>query len=138
MTTHTTPQGANPAPRRPALLRSALVLDGAGSAACGALLPLVPLDLGLPRPLLLALGAFLLGYGACAFLAGRTPTRARALAVIAFNTAWVAASALVVASGWFPLTTAGLVVLVAQALAVAAVTALQAVGLRRATRPARD
>ncbi|GAA2663057.1 MULTISPECIES: hypothetical protein [Actinosynnema] len=130
----TDPARTDPArtdPARTALLRLALKADGVASAACGALVPLVPVDLGLPRPLVLGLGAFLLAYGACAFLAGLRPTRPRALAVVLFNTAWVLGSALVLLVDLFPLTTTGLVLLQAQALAVAAITAVQVVGLRR-------
>jgi hypothetical protein len=46
---------------------------------------------------------------------------------------WVLVSTAALLSGWFPFTTAGTVLAVGQAVAVAAVAGLQAVGVRRLT-----
>lgn len=55
-------------------------------------------------------------------------------AIIAANTAWVAASVAAVVAGWFAITTLGTAVVVLQAGAVAVFAALQAMGLRH-TQP---
>ncbi len=51
----------------------------------------------------------------------------------AASVGWVLVSTAALLSGWFPFTTAGTVLAVGQAVAVAAVAGLQAVGVRRLT-----
>jgi hypothetical protein len=55
-----------------------------------------------------------------------------AKAVIAGNALWVVASVVTVLADWLTLTTAGIVVALAQAAAVAVIAELQLVALRRA------
>jgi uncharacterized protein YjeT (DUF2065 family) len=54
------------------------------------------------------------------------------MVVIGLNALWVAASLALVAAGWLPLTTPGVAMTLAQAGAVAVLTELQVLGLRRA------
>lgn len=99
-------------------------------AAAGA----VALDgvLGVSAAFLVALGIFLLGYAALLLLLARrgAPTTG-AKAVIAGNALWVAASVVAVVADWLTLATAGTVVALAQAAAVALIAEAQWVGLRR-------
>ena len=119
------------------LLRFALFADGASTAA-NALIYMggaVVLDswLGLPTGMLLAVGAALAAYGALVLrLATRAAMpRVAVVGVIAANALWVADSFLALGLHWFTPTTAGEVVIGVQAVAVAALAALQYAGLRR-------
>ena len=118
------------------LLHRALQLDALASGGMGALLaaaagPLADL-LGLPAPLLRGAGALLLPYAAFVAVVGtrRAVPRGAAWAIVACNVAWVAASVVLVERGPGAPTRLGYAVIVAQALAVLAFAALQAVGLR--------
>ena len=99
-------------------------------AAAGALL----LDgvLGVSAAFLVVVGIFLLGYaGWLVVLARRGAPTPGAKAVIVGNALWVAASVVAVVADWLTLTTAGTVVALAQAAAVALIAEAQWVGLRR-------
>jgi hypothetical protein len=123
---------------RDRLLRVALKLDSAGSAAVGVvcLVGAGGLDtpLGAPTTMLAPLGAFLLAYAATLwFLATRRHiSRPAAAVVIGGNAFWVAASVLLVIGDAVPLTTLGTASMIAQAVAVALVADLQILGLWRA------
>jgi hypothetical protein len=120
------------------ILRTALWID---SAACGAMglsfalgSPALDGALGIPSGWLAGLGVFLIAWaGGLGWLAARSriPT-AFAWTVVAGNTAWLLASVAAVAFGWWPLTTAGTAVVIAQAVAVVALIEAEYVGIRRA------
>jgi len=117
-------------------LRLALRLDALASGALGvlalvaapALADLLGPDTGAVR----GIGAFLVAYAAgLALLAGlRSIPRPAAWAVVVGNAAWAVGTG-VLAFTAHDLTTAGTVVVLAQALAVTAFADLQWVGLRR-------
>jgi hypothetical protein len=119
------------------LLRHALLADAAASAATGLLLafgatPLAPL-LGLPEQLMQGAGLALVPLaGAIAVLATR-PSALAALywAMIVLNMLWVADSVVLLFSGAVSPTGLGTAFVLAQALAVAAVTQAEIIGLRR-------
>ena len=120
------------------LLRFSLLADGASTAA-NALIYMagaVVLDswLGLPTGMLIAVGAALAVYGGLVLrLATRAAMpRVAVVGVIAANVLWVVDSFLALGLDWFTPTTAGEVVIAVQAVAVAALAALQYAGLRRA------
>lgn len=126
---------ANAVPRqRTGLLRPALVADAVISAANGIayLAAAGPIGdaLGLSPSLLRGVGAFFLVWAACVALVARTPRRGAVTAVIVLNAIWAIDSLVVAAAGWGDPTTAGTVWIVLQALAVAALAAVQAVGRR--------
>jgi hypothetical protein len=120
------------------LLRSSLWIDAALSGANGAafLIAAGPIGeaLGLSTALVAGVGAFFVAYAsALAVLATRSwlgPAQVRLVA--AGNSAWVLASAGVLASGLLDLTTAGTVWLIAQALLVLDFALLQGYAVRRA------
>ena len=118
------------------LLRRALLLDAAASGLTGALMlagaSVLEGPLGLPGWLLRGAGLVLVPY--VAFVA-ITATRARIAAgavwaVIAANTLWTAASFAILASGFVGPTMLGIAFVIAQALAVAGLGALQYAALR--------
>lgn len=117
--------------RNDGLLRFALKLDGVASGGLGLLALLVDAPLGLPRPLVLGLGAFLVVYGIGVFLLGAKPIRPLVGVVVLGNFLWVVDSFLTAFAGWFDVTPLGVAVVVAQAVAVAGFIALQVLGLRR-------
>lgn len=118
-------------------LRRALSADAAASGATGLLLTfgagLLAEPLGLPEPLLRAAGQSLLPFALLlAWLATRERLwRPAAWAVVAYNALWVADSVVLLASGWVAPTVLGQAFVIAQALVVAALAALQAIGLQR-------
>ena len=118
-------------------VRTALRLDAAASGAMGLLFllaapPLAPM-LGLPVALLRVVGAGLVPFAAAlVWLAARErPPRGLVLAVVLGNAAWVAASLLLLTSDAVAPTPIGVLVVLAQAAAVAAFTWLESRGLRR-------
>ncbi|GAA1274018.1 hypothetical protein [Saccharothrix xinjiangensis] len=113
------------------LLRFALKLDGVASGGLGLLALLFDFPLGLPRGLVIGLGAFLVAYGIGVFLLGVRPIRPLVAVVVIGNSLWVVDSFLTAFADWFPVTGPGVVVIVAQALAVLGFVALQVLGLRR-------
>jgi hypothetical protein len=120
------------------LLRLALRLDGGISGVVGLVIaaaaPALDGVLGIPAGWLVTLGLLLVAW---AVALGWLSTRPRIPAgpvwvIIAINVLWIADSVAAVAADWYPLTTLGLAVVVAQALAVVVFAELQYVGLRRA------
>lgn len=121
----------------PAVLRPALAADAAITAANGVVYlaaagPVGDL-LGLAPPLLRAVGAFLLAFAAVVALAARerVPRRRPVAAIVVANALWALDSLAVAAIGWGTPSAAGTAWIIAQGLAVAALGAAQAVGLRR-------
>lgn len=118
-------------------LRNALALDAAACAATGLLLALGagPLSglLGFPASFLMGAGLVLLPCAALlAVFAGRESLpRLAVYAVIGVNILWVADSILIVVAGWFAPTGLGLAFVLAQAAAVAVITELEVIGLKR-------
>lgn len=116
-------------------LSAALRVDAVASGGLGLLtaagaVVLGPL-LGLPVPLLVGAGLFLVAWaaGLLVLAATRTVPRAGGWAVVAVNSAWVVASVGVVLAA--APTVLGIVFLVAQALVVALFVKWQVVALRR-------
>jgi len=120
------------------LIRFALTADAIATAATGALLAigggLLAELTGLPAAATLPLGLFLVAYAAFVGWVGmpRETSRGAVLSIILINTAWVVGSVIVLLAGVFPLTLLGIAFVIAQAVAVAALAALQWVGLGRA------
>lgn len=118
-------------------LRNALSLDAAACAATGLLLALganaLAGPLGFPASFLIGAGLVLLPCAALlAFFASReTLPRLAVYAVIGVNILWVADSILILLAGWFAPTGLGIAFVLAQAAAVAAITELEVIGLRR-------
>jgi hypothetical protein len=121
---------------RGALLLRWIRLDALMSGASGVLAavgaPFLDGALGVSTAFLVALGIFLLAYAAGLLLVARAgaPT-AGGRAVIIGNAVWVIASVVAVLADWLTLTTAGTVIALVQAGAVALVAEAQLVGLRR-------
>lgn len=120
-------------------LRLALKADAVASGGLGALAlaagGLLDGPLGLTRGFLVAVGVFLLAYAAFLVVIA---TRSRVIApavwlVIVGNAAWVIASVVFTFVDWYPLTTLGVVVVLAQALVVAVLAEMQVIGLRKAS-----
>ena len=120
------------------LIRFALVADAVATVATGALLAaggsfLAGLT-GLSATATLPLGLFLIAFAAFVGWVGmqqQTP-RGAALLIVIVNAAWVVGSLIVLLAGTFPLTLLGVAFVIAQAIAVAALAALQWLGLGRA------
>lgn len=112
-------------------LRRVLLLDAVASGALGlaGLVGSSVLDdlLGLPSALLLGVGVFLALYAlGLVGLARMTPVpRGLTLVVVLGNAAWVLASVALVIGAWDRLTVTGVVVVLAQAAAVAVFADLQ-------------
>ena len=119
------------------LLHTALQVDALASGATGALLALAagalagPLQL--PEPLMRGAGVALVPFAAAVGWAGTCAVvpRGAALAIVAVNLLWVAASVAVVVAASPSPTPLGVAFVLAQALAVLAFAAAQWVGLRR-------
>jgi hypothetical protein len=131
-----TSEGRSIAGDRGALLVKWVRLDALVSGVSGlvAAAGATALDgaLGVPAAFLVVLGIFLLAYaGWLLLLARRGAPAPGAKAVIAGNALWVGASVVAVVADWLTLTTAGTVVALAQAAAVALIAEAQWVGLRR-------
>jgi hypothetical protein len=118
-------------------LRNALALDAAACAATGLLLSFgagaLSGLLGFPAEFLRGAGLVLLPCAAAlAFLASRVRLpRIAIYAVIGINILWVADSILILVSGWFQPSTLGIAFVLAQAAAVAIVTELEVIGLKK-------
>ena len=119
------------------LLRFALRLDAVASAAVGAIsclgLQHAQALLGAPSPYVLGAGVFMLVYGVTiGWVSTRNRIDTRLLwVVIIGNLLWAIDTALLAVSGWISPQTLGLVLLLAQALAVAVFAELQYLGLRQ-------
>lgn len=118
-------------------LRNALALDAAACAGTGLLLAVgagaLSGLLGLPTEFLRGAGLVLLPCAAVlAFLASRARLpRLAVCAVIGVNILWIADSVLILVAGWFAPTTLGIAFVLAQAAAVAVVTELEVIGLKK-------
>ena len=119
------------------LLRFALRLDGvasmvAGIATCAGFASLSGV-LGAPASGVLALGAFMLAYGAAmSWLSTRARIDQRLVWIVAVgNLIWAIASVPLAGSDWIAPTTFGLALILGQAVAVAGFAALQYLGLRQ-------
>lgn len=116
-------------------IRTALRLDALASGGLGALLLALAnvLDgpLGLPTTLSAVIGAMLLAWAV--FLAWVSTTNSVSLVVdvVLLNVVWIATSAVFAFAGWIELTGLGVTFVLAQAVAVAGLTELQVLGLRR-------
>jgi uncharacterized membrane protein SirB2 len=119
------------------LLRRTLRANGVLSGVSGLLFVVgsgsLTAFVGLPSPwILIAIGLSLLGYAALLFKAASPSPidRHRAILFTAMDTLWVAGSAILLITGWIPITPAGkwAVIIVADIVAVLAV--LQFLGLR--------
>lgn len=123
-------------------LRNALALDAAACAATGLLLSVGAGSLsgllGFPPEFLRGAGLLLLPCAAAlAFFASRARLpRFAVYAVIGVNILWVADSVLILVAGWFAPTTLGIAFVLAQAAAVAVVTELEVIGLKRSVTDA--
>lgn len=127
----------------PRFLPNVMWADAASCAATG-LLQLAFTDAladltGLPAPLLLGVGVFLLGYAAlAAFIASRSvPPRRLIGLVVVGNIGWAVACAALLVSGVFPVTALGMAWVLAQAACVVVLAELQWTGLRH-TRGSTD
>lgn len=122
------------------LLRNALALDAAACAATGLLLAFAagPLSgpLGLPATFLIGAGVVLLPCAAILTWLSSCATlpRLTVLAVIGINLLWVADSIAILVAGWFSPTGLGIGFVLAQAGAVAVITELEVIGLKRSVR----
>jgi hypothetical protein len=114
-----------------------LVLDALLSAATGMAMiiaaDLVEPLLNVPAAVMRSAGVLLLPFAGMVFFFSRPLqlTRSRVLLVIALNLVWVAASVLVLVTGWIQPTTVGVAFVLLQAVLVAALAELQFAGLRR-------
>lgn len=131
--------------RHPSLLRLALAADALASGAMGLLLVfgggLLAPWLGLPAPLLFWNGLWMVPFAAfIAWIALRQPTPLGAVRfLVPANLVWVVASFAFAALQPFALTALGTAFVLAQALALLGLAALQWTGLGRivgASRPA--
>lgn len=120
------------------LIRFALIADAAATVATGALLAvggsLLAGLTGLPEAATMPIGLFLIAFAAFVGWVGmqqQTP-RGAALLIVIVNAAWVVGSLIVLLAGTWALTLLGVAFVIAQAIAVAALAALQWVGLGRA------
>lgn len=138
MSTPSTAPTARPATDARRSLRGVLRLDAAASGALGVAAAagagVLDTVIGLSTPLLLGVGVFLVVYAAgLVALAGlRAVPRPLTWLVVLGNSAWVLMSLALVVAAWEQLTVLGVVVVLAQAAAVAVFADLQwATGLRR-------
>ncbi|QNK65545.1 hypothetical protein [Variovorax sp. PAMC26660] len=121
----------------PRFLPTVMWTDAASCAATGALQVAFTDALagwtGLPAPLLMGTGVFLLVYAAAAaFMASRsTPPRTLIGLVIVGNFGWALACIALLASGMFTITALGVAWVLAQVLCVVVLAELQWTGLRR-------
>lgn len=116
------------------LTRFALIADAIASGATGLLLAVggtfLAVLTGIPATAALPLGLFLIVFAAFVAWVGlraRTP-RGPAMLIVLANALWVVGSAIVLLAGAFPLTLLGVAFIIAQAVAVAALAALQWLG----------
>lgn len=121
----------------PRFLPNVMWADAVSCAATGALQVAFTDALarltGLPAPLLMGTGVFLLAYAAAAaFMASRsTPPRTLIGLVVVGNFGWAVACVALLVSGMFPVTAVGVAWVLAQAVCVIVLAELQWTGLRR-------
>ena len=137
--TQTTVRSSNQA-RRGGLLRNTLRANAVFSEISGLVFLLfagrLSALIGIQPPLVFTvMGAVVLGYGALLWLGTRQPEVSRTLAIFAIvaDVLWVVDSAVVLLTGWLPLTTAGMWIVAILADIVLVFAILQFVGLRRAS-----
>ncbi len=122
----------------PRFLRNVLLADAASGLGSGVLQLLftgtMASMLGLPAALLTGTGVFLLAFAAAlAFLATRQPVpRGPVWLVVAGNFGWAAGCVVLLASGIYPLTAAGMAYVLVHAVTVILMAELEWMGLRRA------
>ncbi|MDZ4374506.1 MAG: hypothetical protein U1C74_24205 [Phenylobacterium sp.] len=122
------------------ILRAVIAADaavcGVGGAGLAFAAPALTGPLGLAPALMQPVGLFLLGYATLlAVMATRPELPRRAVwGLVVFNLLWAAESVAVIALGWIQPSTLGALALVGQAVAAAAVAALQ-YGVLRRDRP---
>ena len=121
------------------LLRTALLVDAAGSGAL-ALLQLLATDtlaplLGVPAPVLLGTGLFFVAYVTLLVLMARAAQLPVALVwlVVVGNAGWAVGCVGAMLSGWLQPSAAGVGYLLFQAVAVLLFATLQRMGLARST-----
>jgi hypothetical protein len=116
------------------MLKFALKLDGVASFTMGVLALVIRPEIGLPLGWMIGVGIFFVAYGVGVFSLGMRafPDRRMVLLVIIGNAVWGIDSILTAELRWFPLTDAGVGLVLMQALAVFVFAALQFAGLRRA------
>jgi hypothetical protein len=121
-------------------LKNALALDAAACAGMGLLLAFAAEaladPLGFPAAFLRGAGLLLLPCAALlAFLASRgTLPRLAVYAVIGVNLVWIVDSLAILLTGWFQPNGLGIAFVLGQAAAVAVVTELEVIGLKRSAR----
>jgi len=118
-------------------LRNALLLDAIACAATGLLLVMAagPLSgpFGFPSAFLRGAGLVLLPCAALLawFSSREALPRLAVIAVIGVNVLWIAESIAILLMGWFAPSDLGIAFVLAQAAAVALVTELEIIGLKR-------
>lgn len=118
-------------------LRNALALDAAACAGMGLLLAggadALAAPLGFPAGFLRGAGLVLLPCAALlAWFASReTLARWAVHLVVGVNLLWIADSVVILLTGWFAPSSLGIAFVLGQALAVAIVTELEIIGLKR-------
>lgn len=121
-------------------IRTLLRLDALASGGLGvvlvALAGVLESLLGLDVTLSVVVGLGLLAWAGFVAWVSAHPSPSMVLEVVALNLAWVAASVTFAIGGWGGLTGWGVLFVLAQALAVAALTALQAAARRELRTPA--
>lgn len=121
-------------------LGTALRLDAVASGALGLVLlslaGMLDEPLGLPVALSMIVGAGLLAWAALVAWVSVGASPALATEVALANVVWVAASVVFAFAGWVDLTGLGAGFVLLQAGAVAAITAMQAAGVRGSRRVA--
>lgn len=121
-------------------IRTLLRLDALASGGLGVLLVALAgaLEgpLGLDVTLSVVVGLGLLAWAGFLTWVSAHPSPSMVLEVVALNLVWVAASITFAIGGWGGLTGWGVLFVLAQALAVAALTALQAAARRELRTPA--
>ncbi len=121
-------------------LKRALALDAAACAGTGLLVAVsagaLAAPLGFPTDLLRGAGLVLLPCAALLawFASRQTLPRLAVYAVIGVNVVWVVDSLAILFTGWFQPTGFGIAFVLAQAGAVAILTELELIGLKRSAR----
>lgn len=120
------------------VIRIALIADAIASGATGLLLAFGGSFLagltGIPADIAMPLGLFLVVFALFVAWVGWPSTTSRGLAmtIVLVNAAWVVGSIAILLTSMLPLPMLGVVFVIAQAVAVAALAALQWMGLGRA------
>ena len=142
MTTHQTQTslGRSVEEDRDGFLRLVLKLDAVATGAVGLLSvaagQLIDDPLGIPLALLVPVGLFLVAYAVAIWIVAtrRRVSRPAVWAAVAINLMYVVDCVVVVAVGWFPLTSLGVAFVLLQAAAVTLFAAAQFYVLRKAAQ----